>query len=314
MKKLNRLTPAYKDNLWGGTRLKERYNKNTDMEILAESWELSSHPDGQSLVNGVPLYDAVTEEPEVLGTKCPVKDIPLLIKFIDAKQDLSIQVHPDDEYARRVEGDNGKTEMWYILEAAPGAHIFLGTNESMTKEEFKERIDDHSITQYLNLVPVKQGDVFLVRSGTLHAIGGGCLLIEIQERSNVTYRVYDYDRRDKDGNPRELHVDKALEVTNLEPYEYKTREERILSDNRDGAVELLRETEYFHTYAYLVRHQLSFTADETSFVSLTMTGGEGVVETDGEMEILKQGDSLFIPAGSGKITIRGNCEAVVVTL
>ena len=278
MKKLNRLTPAYKDNLWGGTRLKERYNKNTDLEILAESWELSSHPDGQSLVN------------------------------------VSIQVHPDDEYARRVEGDNGKTEMWYILEAAPGAHIFLGTNESMTKKEFRERIDDHSITQYLNLVPVKQGDVFLVRSGTLHAIGGGCLLIEIQERSNVTYRVYDYDRRDKDGNTRELYIDKALEVTTLEPYEYKTREERIISDSRDGAVELLRETEYFHTYAYLVRHQLSFTADETSFVSLTMTGGEGVVETDGEMEILKQGDSLFIPAGSGKITIRGNCEAVVVTL
>ena len=148
MKKLNRLTPAYKDNLWGGTRLKERYNKNTDMEILAESWELSSHPDGQSLVNGVPLYDAITEEPEVLGTKCPVKDIPLLIKFIDAKQDLSIQVHPDDEYARRVEGDNGKTEMWYILEAAPGAHIFLGTNESMTKKSLGNAlmtIRSHSI-------------------------------------------------------------------------------------------------------------------------------------------------------------------------
>ena len=314
MKKLNRLTAAYKDNLWGGTRLKETYNKQTDLDILAESWELSSHPDGQSLVNGVPLFDAVTAEPQVLGTRCPVKDIPLLIKFIDARQDLSIQVHPNDEYARRVEGDNGKTEMWYILEAAPGAHIFLGVNEAMTKEQFLASIEDHSIINYLNLVPVKRGDVFLVRSGTLHAIGGGCLLIEIQERSNVTYRVYDYDRRDKDGNPRELHIEKAMEVTSLEPYEYKTREERIISDNRDGAVELLRETEYFHTYSYLVRHRLSFTADETSFVSLTMTEGEGVVEAGEEMEILKQGDSLFIPAGSGEITIRGNCEAVVVTL
>ena len=314
MKKLNRLTAAYKDNLWGGTRLKQRYHKDTDMEILAESWELSSHPDGQSLVEGVPLYEAVTKEPEVLGTKCPVKDIPLLIKFIDAKQDLSIQVHPDDEYARRVEGDNGKTEMWYILEADPGAHIFLGTNKFMTREEFMAHIDDHTIMNDLNLVPVKRGDIFLVRSGTLHAIGGGCLLIEIQERSNVTYRVYDYDRRDKNGNTRELHVEKALEVTNLEPYEYKTREEAILSDNRDGAVELLRETEYFHTYSYLVRHQLSFEADVTSFVSLTMTEGEGVVEAGNEMEILKQGDSLFIPAGSGTVMIRGNCEAVVVTL
>ena len=244
MKKLNRLTPAMKDNLWGGTRLKSDYHKETDLEILAESWELSTHPDGQSLIDGVPLFDLVQQEPEVLGTKCPVKDIPLLIKFIDAKQDLSIQVHPDDDYARRVEGDNGKTEMWYILDAEPNAFIYLGVKEELSKVAFQTSIEDLSVLDNLNLVPVKRGDIFLVRSGTLHAIGAGCLLIEIQERSNVTYRVFDFNRRDKNGKLRDLHIDKALEVTNLTPYEYKTREEAILHDDKNGAVELLRVLPY----------------------------------------------------------------------
>ena len=313
-KKLNLLTPAFKEIIWGGTVLKERYHKNTDMDVLAESWELSSHPDGQSLIDGMPLYDYVQANPEVLGSKCPVKDVPLLIKFIDARRDLSIQVHPDDAYALEHEHDNGKTEMWYVIEAEPGAHIYLGVNQELTKEEFRNSIYDHSILDKLNLVPVKEGDIFLVRSRTLHAIGAGCLMLEIQERSNITYRVYDYDRRDKDGNPRQLHIEKALEVSDLTPYDYKTRPDAIEKDDKNGSIELLRKTEYFSTYSYKVRHYETINVDETSFTCLIMVSGEGAVSCDDELVSLCQGDSLFIPAGAGEVLIRGNCEAVVVTL
>ena len=315
MKKLNVLRPALKDYLWGGTRLKEEYNKGGEgMDIVAESWELSSHPDGYSYIGETDLYTFVQQHPEVLGTKCPVKDVPLLIKFIDAKGALSIQVHPDDEFARKYENDNGKTEMWYIADALEDSYLYLGVKEAISKEEFERKINDFTVTDCLNKIPVKKGDVFLVKAGTLHAIGEGCLIVEIQERSNVTYRVYDFGRRDKNGNLRELHVEKALKVANLNPVEINGNPDAVLKDDEDAKVVLLKSCEYFTTCALDVRKKAEFEVDEKSFACFTLTKGTCSLHCGEESVELVQGQSVFVPAGAGKVEVTGECEAIVATL
>ena len=215
-----KLSPVFKDYLWGGTRLKTEFSKQSDMTPLAESWELSAHKDGQSTVAegeyaGLTLTAYLdTVGREVLGTNCEKYDyFPLLIKLIDAKGDLSVQVHPSDEYALEHEGEYGKTEMWYILDCDEGAALYYGFKEDTTREAYEAAIREGRLTDILNRVPVKRGDVFFIPAGTVHAIGAGILICEIQQNSNTTYRVYDYNRRDKDGNLRPLHVEKALAVS-----------------------------------------------------------------------------------------------------
>jgi len=308
--KLNRLTPAFKDYLWGGTLLKEQYHKESSLGIVAESWELSTHPDGISLIDGGSLLDYVRSHPEVLGTACHTEDIPILIKFIDARQKLSIQVHPEDAYARRVEHDNGKTEMWYLIDAAPGAYLYLGVNKAMSKEEFRRHIDDNTILDVLNRIPVKKGDCYLVRAGTIHAIGEGCLIMEIQERSNVTYRVYDFARRDKNGNLRPLHIDKSVEVANLNPVHLSGRPEQVISDTPDAKTELLRETEYFHVYSWKVKTEAQMDVNDESFWALMNVAGTAEIACGSEKMTLRQGDSIFVPAGAGTVTISGECQVI----
>ena len=213
-----------KDYLWGGNRLREEYGKKSDADKIAESWELACHKDGSSILTtgadaGKDLREYLDEHGTgFLGTNCAgCTTVPVLIKLIDAKQDLSIQVHPDDDYAMRVEGEPGKTEMWYIMDAAPGAALYYGLNRAVSKEEFAKRIQEQTLTEILNRVEVKPGELYFIPSGTLHAIGAGILLAEIQQNSNTTYRVYDYGRRGADGKLRPLHIEKALDVTNLSP-------------------------------------------------------------------------------------------------
>ena len=201
-----KLHPACKDYIWGGTKLKELYNKQTDMDPLAETWELSTHKDGQSeVVTGDDAGKTLSQYIEdkgwkVLGTECrDMKRFPVLIKFIDAKQPLSIQVHPDDEYAWRVEGEPGKTEMWYILDAEPDAFLYFGVKRHTDREEFRKAIEDGTVLDLLRAVPVHKGDVFFIKSGTIHAIGAGIQICEIQQNSNTTYRVYDFGRVGKEG-------------------------------------------------------------------------------------------------------------------
>ena len=242
-----KLTPAFKDNIWGGTRLKTEYNKHTDMKIVAESWELSTHKDGESRINGGE-YDGLklSEYIEKIGKDKLGKRalefnyFPLLIKFIDAKNNLSIQVHPDDEYALKHEGEYGKTEMWYIMDAEKGSYLYYGFNRSITKEEYEKRISDNTLLEVLNKVEVKKGDMFFIPSGTVHAIGSGILICEIQQNSNTTYRVYDYDRRDANGNPRQLHIKQAIDVSCLEP----SPEQKAPTIIADG-VEELAKCKYF---------------------------------------------------------------------
>ena len=305
-----KLSPAFKDYLWGGERLKTEFNKNTDMTPLAESWELSAHKDGQSIVTtgdyaGLTLTDYVNAiGKEALGTACEKYDyFPLLIKLIDAKGDLSVQVHPSDEYALEHEGEYGKTEMWYILDCDEGAALYYGFAKDTTREEYEAAIKEGRLTDILNRVPVKRGDVFFIPAGTVHAIGAGILICEIQQNSNTTYRVYDYNRRDKDGNLRPLHVAKALEVSNL-------KKSPDLPAIPDGADILLAECGYFEVRRLRVNGQATVTADETSFISLMVTDGEGVLSFAGGEIPFSKGDSLFIPAQNAAFTVNGQCELI----
>ncbi|MCI6751509.1 MAG: class I mannose-6-phosphate isomerase, partial [Selenomonas bovis] len=215
-----KLIAPLKDYIWGGTRLKDEYGKKTDLDKVSESWELACHKDGKSVIangeaEGQTLEDWLAKQgKEVLGKHVEnFPYFPLLIKLIDAKDNLSVQVHPDNDYAQRVEGEYGKTEMWYIVDCEPGASLLYGFQHEISKEEFECRIKENTLLDVVNRVPVHKGDVFFIDSGTLHAIGKGILICEIQQNSNTTYRIYDYGRVGKDGKPRELHVQKALDVT-----------------------------------------------------------------------------------------------------
>lgn len=315
-----KLLPAFKDYLWGGTKLRDIYKKDCSLEKVAESWELSAHTAGESIVNGSE-YDGLTLSRliekagrGILGKNCEkFEDFPVLIKFIDAKNPLSIQVHPSDEYALRVEHEYGKTEMWYILDCEEDASLYFGVNREISREEFKDRIEDNTILEVLNEVKVKKGDVFFIESGTIHAIGGGILICEIQQNSNCTYRVYDYGRRDADGNLRELHVEKAIEVSTLAPSDTSDKQGKPVEVD-GGTRRLLGTCKYFTTEKLVVDGSMEIDADESSFVSLVAVSGHGEAGDEKGSTFFKAGDSLLVFAGSGRITIKGNCEILKTTV
>ena len=217
------LSPAFKDYIWGGNRLKRDWGKRTDMTPLAESWELSCHEAGPSVIAGGAyagrtLGDYLAEHPEDAGTKAQnAGAFPLLIKLIDAAGPLSVQVHPDDAYAREFEHSLGKSEMWLVLDASEGAGIYYGFKRETPLAEMRAAIENNTLTELLSWVPAKTGDCFFIPAGTVHAIGAGLMVAEVQQSSNLTYRVYDYGRVGADGRPRELHIDKALAVARREP-------------------------------------------------------------------------------------------------
>lgn len=310
-----KLTPAFKDYLWGGTRLRDDFQKDCDFDKIAESWELSCHKDGPSTISngefkGLTLAEYIEKAGKaVLGTDCEkFENFPILIKLIDAKDNLSVQVHPDNEYAQRVEGEYGKTEMWYIVDCDEGATLLYGFKDNITKDEFAQRIADNTLLEVTNAVPVKKGDVFFIQAGTLHAIGKGILIAEIQQNSNTTYRIYDYGRVGKDGKPRELHVEKAKDVTNLCPA--KSYPETPVEQKDGYTSKLLSSCEYFTTYAVDVDSKAVLEADDKSFLSLLILDGECKVSADDTVEA-KKGDSIFIPAGTGKVTVDGKCKAIL---
>ena len=295
---IQKLYPECKDYIWGGNKLKEIYGKETEKTPCAESWELSFHKDGPTkLSSGRTLAEVATEAD--LGEH--VKDFsffPVLIKFIDAKQDLSVQVHPSDAYALKNENSFGKTEMWYIVEAEQGAGIYLGFRESVTKEEYEKAIAEKRLTDLLNFYEVKAGECYFIPSGTIHAIGKGCLICEIQQNSNLTYRVYDYGRKDANGNERELHVDKALRVTNLEKFERTSL-----------GGDLLGVSKYFNVRKLSVKNE-TLSTNEKSFACICCVKGEG--EIDGQK--ISVGDSYFVPASYGEYTLKGEMEIIMTEI
>lgn len=315
-----KIQPVYKDYIWGGQKLKESYGKQSDLEIVAESWELSTHPSGicEIEINGEKksLADYIKENgKKVLGNKAAVEDeIPILIKLIDARDNLSVQVHPDDEYAKKYENDLGKTEMWYVLEAEEGASLVYGFKKDLSKEEFKAAIKDNTLSDLLNYVEVHKGDVFFITPGTMHAIGKGIVIAEIQESSNVTYRVYDYGRLGVDGKPRELHIDKALEVTKLD----KAEEIELpfvmdLLESGDS-IKTLASCDYFTVKHIQVENEVHIVADTESFQDLLIVDGEIEIIEENQKWIGKKGDSFFVPAGSGNYTLSGKGEVILSTL
>jgi len=306
------LRPSGKDYLWGGQRLNTEFTKNIEMSPLAETWECSTHPDGPSfLSDGTTLINFIKDNPDVLGTRHEGEtELPILIKFIDAKSDLSVQVHPSDEYAKEHEnGQLGKTEMWYILDATKDAKLVYGFNRDCTKDEVREGIASGALLDKLQVIDVKKNDVFFIESGTVHAIGAGALIAEIQESSNLTYRLYDYDRVGKDGKKRELHVDKALEVVNLQSSAAPRQPMRILKYRSGVASELLSRCKYFEVYRMIVnterRATVYYHADALSFRVLLCIGGCGVIRYNGGEITFYKGDCIFVPADSEVMTIHG---------
>lgn len=315
--KIEKLRPAFKDYIWGGTRLRDVYHKPCDFERVAESWELSVHPAGESRISGgerdgMRLSEYFKAYPEVLGENLKeFESFPVLIKLIDAKDPLSIQVHPSDEYALEHEHEYGKTEMWYVVDCEPGAHLYFGVNRDITGEEFKRRIEDNTVEEVLNRVEVHPGDVFFIEAGTLHAIGAGILICEIQQNSNCTYRVYDYGRRGPDGKLRELHIDKAMAVSRLTPSE-GAGAVPAPRNIPGGTAARLGECRYFTTDRYVVETEVSLAVGGGSFLSLTAVEGGGQVIGPENTVDFKPGDTIFIPAGTGSVTVKGSATVVAV--
>jgi len=302
------LKPSCKDSIWGGTKLKKRFHKEHSVDIISESWELSVHPAGLSLAasgpnRSVPLAELI-KNPAVTGNFAASFTVfPLMIKWIDSQLPLSIQVHPDNDYAMAHEQDMGKTEMWYIIDCEPDSYLYYGFSKEISREEFAHRIADDTLLEVVRKVPVKKGDVFFIPSGTLHAIGPGILLAEVQQSSNVTYRIYDYGRLDTDGKPRQLHVEKAVDVTKLIPITESSPIPLPLSCPQD---ELLASCPYFAVIRQQITSPRQYNGDAGSFHALMCVEGQGVLQTVSETLTIPSGATVFVPADSSTFTISGN--------
>ncbi|MGN0169691.1 MAG: mannose-6-phosphate isomerase, class I [Lachnospiraceae bacterium] len=315
-----KLQPCGKDYLWGGTRLRDEYGKRIDLTPLAETWECSVHSDGSSIVangefKGQTLSTVLKHHPEYMGTKVKNGELPILVKFMDAKKDLSVQVHPDDEYAKEHEGDNGKTEMWYVLDADEGASLIYGFKHKVTEEILRHALETGTLDKHLQKVKVHKGDTFFVPAGTVHGIGKGILIAEIQESSNVTYRVYDYDRVDKNGKKRELHFDKAVQVMNMDVASDVKQSPRLVKHYPGCSQELLCRCKYFEAERIQVTKGLPFSVREESFQVLMCLDGYGQVEVmDAEQKPMQfsKGETMFLPAGIGRCLVVGNAELIKV--
>ena len=303
-----RLKPVYKNYLWGGTRLIEEWGKVSGTDTLAESWELASHHDGDNVIldgelEGMTLSDAVKKHPEIVSSSFrPNETFPLMVKLIDSQQPLSIQVHPFNDYARRVEHSRGKTETWYILNHDEGAYIYLGFSRSVSRYDFEQAIMNDTVTELLRKVYVKDGELFFIPAGTIHAIGPGITLAEIQENSNVTYRVYDYGRVGADGKPRELHITKALDVTNTFPLNITPpgRVGNVIVSCNKFRVEKLRAP-------FIGR------ADSNSFKFLLCIDGDGEFICEGFKCGLVKGGNIYVPADCDEEFMVGGCGEFLIT-
>lgn len=314
------LKPAAKDYIWGGRRLNDDFSKNIDIFPLAETWECSTHPDGLSIVadgiyKGQSLADVLKKHPEYLGTHPETYgELPIIIKFIDAKKDLSVQVHPTDEYAAKYEnGQSGKTEMWYVLDALKDAQLVYGFKTNVNRNIVRKAIADGTVEKYLQKVPVKKNDVFYISAGTVHAIGAGILVAEIQENSNLTYRMYDYNRIGTNGTKRPLHVDKALEAADFSASTGPRQPLRVLKYRKGCASELLCRCRHFEVCRMIIntencRELVSYQSDSSSFRVLLCTDGCGLVKFENEILEFFKGDCIFVPAGSVRLKIHGQAH------
>lgn len=303
-----KLISVPKDYIWGGTNLQKKWNKQTADERIAESWELSAQKGSESkAANGeyrsMTLSEIAQKEEGIMGSNCKKYDyFPLLIKLIDSAAKLSIQVHPADAYALKNEGQYGKTEMWYVAEAEKGAGVYCGFRKPVTREELALLLTSGKICEALNFIKVKAGDVLFIRSGTVHAICEGLTICEIQQNSNLTYRLYDYGRKDASGNERELHVEKALDVTDVNAIAAANETVRMISESEKE----LCNCEYFKVKEFC--GDFISQADEKSFVALNFIDGKGVIRAQAGEYPFSKGDCYFLPAGMGEFSVVGEAN------
>ena len=300
MNSVVKLKPAYKTYIWGGEFFKKIKNINED--IVAECWELSTRDIDSAIIDsGVDKgkrLDTVITNKDIGPISDKVPYFPLLIKLIDARDNLSVQVHPSDEYALEKYNSYGKNEMWHIISADPGCGLYVGFNKDYSKEEIKEKLENSDILSALNFFEVKPGDTFMIEAGTIHAIGKGVRLIEIQQNSDLTFRLYDYLRKDKNGNYRPLHIQEALNVVNTHKYEMKNSVSEVLADNK-----------YFHVERKEVNGELEVFTDGDSFKSFTFLSGEGTVDDIP----YKAFDTFYLPYGKF-CKIKGNGIVIISSI
>lgn len=328
-----KLKPVAKDYLWGGSRLNDDFSLGLETNPLAEAWVCSTHMDGESVASaGESLRVVLSNHPEWLGTHALAltenrPELPILVKLIDARKDLSVQVHPDDKYAGKFEnGSLGKIEMWYVLDAKRDSELVYGFNQDMTADRVREELCAGRISCYLNHVKVHRNDVFMVNPGIVHAIGAGCLIAEIQESSNLTYRLYDYDRRDRSGNKRELHINKALSVANLKSNISPRQPMRVLKYRNGCASELLARCKYFQVERMLLntetqRELISFQTKANSFHALLCVDGCGSISAADVDDVRPErfmlnffkGDCIFVPAESIPLKLHGKAQLLDVS-
>ncbi|MDR1805501.1 MAG: class I mannose-6-phosphate isomerase [Clostridium sp.] len=297
------LEPYIASAVWGGRRLIEDWGMNTQKPNAAEAWVLSCHAAGQSLAQGVPLGRLLSEHPEYLGALA-ADEFPILVKLIDARDDLSVQVHPTAEYCAATGKGQPKTECWLILDCEPGARLAMGFNQDVTREQVRAALEDDSIMELVNFVPVKRGDFFFIPAGTLHAIGKGILLAEVQQSSDTTYRLYDYNRPGMDGKPRPLHVEEALGCLDFEkqpPRESEQSDYGVLCACPEFRVERLRVEDGGEL------------EDDDSFRVLLVLSGVGELHQGGDVLALGKGDCVFLPANSGAFRLSGELELLLVS-
>ncbi|QTJ40784.1 mannose-6-phosphate isomerase, class I [Dolosigranulum pigrum] len=306
------LTPVLQDKIWGGKKLQTEFGFDLPSDTVGEAWVISTHPHGESTVSspeqytGMGLNDLYHQHPELFGVDEP-GTFPLLTKILDAKEDLSVQVHPDDEYGQEHEGELGKTECWFVISADEDATIIYGHN-ARTEEEFRRLVETGEWDELLREVPVKAGDFFYVPHGTIHAIKGGITILETQQNSDTTYRVYDYNRPDKDGNTRELHLEDSIAVSNIPHIDPAIQQQ----EDRVGmsAITHYLTNEYFSVYRWQIRDQLvvDLTGDYTL---VTVLDGQGMIEIDRESYPVEKAQSFIIPHGVSSVTLFGDLDMIV---
>ena len=313
------LTPACKDYLWGGRRLKDDWGMRTDLETVAESWELSAHPAGDGVVADGPwagrsFSEAVRAHPEIVSRRHgPDDPFPLLVKLIDARLPLSVQVHPDDAYAAQHHGEErGKTEMWYVLDRTPGAFVYLGFRHRVSRREAGLRARDGTLPEVLRRVEVRPGEALFIPAGTVHAIGGGILLAEVQQSSNLTYRLFDYGRLGADGRPRPLHVERALDVARLAPADPTPPGALPWQALTGGQLRVLANCPAFRSGVLKLEGACTIPA-QRRFLSLLCLAGEAALSGEGETLAMSRGTSLLIPAGSPACRLDGDAELLLTS-
>lgn len=308
------LEPVFQERIWGGQKLHTEFGYTIPYEKTGEAWVISAHPHGPSIIKnglltGKTLADAWQEHGELFNKSASNnEEYPLLVKILDANTDLSVQVHPNDTFAREVEGvPYGKTECWYVLSAEEDAELVLG-HHAKSREELERMLSDQEWETFLRRKKVTAGDFVYVPSGTIHAIGKGIVILETQQSSDITYRVYDYDRTDSSGQKRELHLDRSIEVTTVPHQDVKTEQ----NESKMGGLttKTLTESEYFTVYHWQLNGEASMILDQ-DFLQVSVTEGKGTITIDQKDFTMEKGSHFILPYGIGEYKLSGEAEFIV---